>query len=765
MPIAAFLLASETERIRDANPAACRLYGRPRGELTRLSWTQLASHQPGSADARPAGPTTELVIHRLADGALRPMVVHRRPWRLGREPGWLVLVHQAAGGAGAADFPAGSPGRFADEAGFGEQVWSLLADGLGQAYSQASPLKPEVERFSSGLDRFWEDSPGELDAGPGGFGEAGLLAERASGPSLLPDAPRHGRPVLREDRAAQPGGGVWAGREVRLPPASDLGAASPATEMGPESTAWQEGQEAAWLWPAVLEDPGSPLLVTDGDGVITAWGGGVGRLLGYPADQVVGRKLDALFPANQRRQIAQVYRRLQGLTESLRLELPGRTLDNRVRQLALSFSRLRQGQLILVHLTTCTPSSRKPPPPCPDSPEEEAENRHAQKMEALGTLAGSIAHDFNNLLGSMIGFTEMAQDDVRHDDPSGALENLAEVLAAGRRARDLINQILTFSRRSKQKKVLVPLRRVVQETMKFLRASSPSTIEFRQRLGASDRLVLGDPGQLQQLVMNLGANAVHAMQLGGGELTLTLEPVTLPQTSAAEALEAEAREYLLLTIMDTGSGIPPELLDKIFDPFFSTKKRGEGTGLGLSVAHGIAKSHGGSIKVHSTPGAGTIFEVYLPVFGHGELPEPAERTEIPKGEGRILLVDDDAQLLAACQAMLSSLGYQVRAVNDSAEALRAFWRKGQEFDLVLADQTMPHITGLELAEEILGLDPTFPVVLMTGYPDQAFYDRAARLGVEECVVKPLERADLAQVVRRALTASETRRQPGLSTRE
>jgi len=375
----------------------------------------------------------------------------------------------------------------------------------------------------------------------------------------------------------------------------------------------------------------------------------------------------------------------------------------------------------------------------------------AQKMEALGTLAGGIAHDFNNILSAMIGYTELGQIYQREGRMAEVQGCLEEVLRAGRRAKDLVNQILTFSRQGERQARPVSVAEVLEEGLKFLRAFIPSNIEIRASLPVDVGMVMADPVQLQQVVINLGTNAYQAMERQGGILEVALEAVEIadPQVWGVEGLAAGS--YIRVTVKDSGEGMSPQTMGRIFEPFFTTKGVGGGTGLGLSVVHGIVKDLGGAIKVDSQLGMGTTFEVYLPRYLKQPVaairePEP----EIMGGEGHIMVVDDEPQLLAISQKMLTRLGYQVTAVSDPQAALEIFQAQPEAFDLLLTDLTMPQMTGLELAREVLQLRPDLPIILTTGFDEETAVRRAWELGIRDYLLKPVVLRELAKTVRRVM---------------
>ena len=378
----------------------------------------------------------------------------------------------------------------------------------------------------------------------------------------------------------------------------------------------------------------------------------------------------------------------------------------------------------------------------------EAQLRQAQKMEAIGTLAGGIAHDFNNILSVIIGNSEIL--DLTDAVNPSAKDGLNQIMAASQRARLLVKQILAFSRHARQEKLVVNLKPIVKETIDFLRASLPATIQLKHYLDPNAGQILADPTQMQQVLMNLCTNAGHAMEKDGGVLEIQLGNVELGGEDARFDSEAEAGRYLRLTVSDTGHGIDPAILPRIFEPYFTTKEQGKGTGLGLSVVHGIVKSHGGTIKVYSEVGKGTSFKAYFPLAEDMVVQEAASTRPLPTGTERILFVDDEPGLADLSREMLGHLGYEVDTRTSPIEALEAFRANPQKFDLVITDMTMPNMTGLTLAKKVNEISPGIPVILCTGFSDQANEQRAQALGIRAFLLKPLLMRDLAEAVRKAL---------------
>jgi PAS domain S-box-containing protein len=381
----------------------------------------------------------------------------------------------------------------------------------------------------------------------------------------------------------------------------------------------------------------------------------------------------------------------------------------------------------------------------------ERQLQQAQKMEALGTLAGGIAHDFNNILAGIIGYTQIAMAEVQKE--SALHGYLKRVLTAGERAGELVKQILTFSRRSEIEPQPVRINTLVKEVLKLVRATLPVTVEMVQQI-RSDATVMADPVQIHQVMMNLCANAGYAMRAKGGRLTVSLEDVVLGEGFTRQYTNLAPGPYLKLSVSDTGHGIAPEHLHRIFEPFFTTKPKGEGTGMGLSVVHGIVAALKGVVTVHSTPGQGARFEVYLPALEGEPAAQTARADALPVGTERILFVDDEQFQSDMLRHMLGLLGYKVETRTAAAEALALIEADPSAFDLVITDMVMPGMTGDMLATRILALRPDLPIIMCTGYSDNISHERAQSLGIRAFALKPLAMETLARLIRDVLDHQE-----------
>jgi PAS domain S-box-containing protein len=379
----------------------------------------------------------------------------------------------------------------------------------------------------------------------------------------------------------------------------------------------------------------------------------------------------------------------------------------------------------------------------------EGQLRQAQKMEAIGTLAGGIAHDFNNILDAIIPYTHLAKSDVGDNPP--VQECLDQVLQAAERAKNLVQQILAFSRKQKQERRPIQLQEVVREALKLLRSALPSTIAIQADLQPDAPAILADPTQLHQVIMNLCTNAEHALRGLVGILNLRLSRCEIEEGDPLTDRDLRPGPYLKLTVSDTGRGMDPETLKRAFDPFFTTKAPGEGTGLGLSVVHGIVKEHEGAITVSSQPGRGTTFDIFLPVLDTEAAPSENQPVSVPHGHGEhVLIVDDEPAICSVAQRTLERLGYRVTAHTNPAAALTDFQTRPRAFDLALTDLTMPVMTGVDLALRLLEIRPDLPIVLATGFGGVWTPESARRLGIRDVILKPIAPHAIAAVVHHAL---------------
>ncbi len=497
------------------------------------------------------------------------------------------------------------------------------------------------------------------------------------------------------------------------------------------------------------------IVMMDDRGRLSYWNRAAERIFGYSADEALGRELHRLI-------VPEGYREAFERGFALFLETGGGDfVGKHVEKRAVR----KDGSLFPVELSLSgvkINGSRHAVGIIRDISDRKAareererlqkELLQSRKMESLGTLAGGIAHDFNNLLFPIVGFTEMTKNDIPEDSVGRC--NLDEVLKAASRARELVRQILTFSRKKTHRQSAVGVRGIIHETLKLLRASLPATIEIRESVAEGGGSVLGDETQIGQVVMNLCTNAYHAMEKTGGVLTITLERAEM---DARRGMGGEPKEkadagYLALCVGDTGHGMEEHEIDRIFEPYYSTKDKDKGTGLGLSVVHGIVKAHRGTVDVASSPGKGTLFTVFLPLMGDAPVPAPPKprRTGMLRGSEHLMVVDDEPQIVMMMEKLLTRLGYGVTAFTDAGRALEAVRNTPDEFDLLVSDLTMPGMTGDRLAEEVVSIRNDLPVILCTGFSDMLPEGRAERLKIGRILSKPVPVAELTRAIRELL---------------
>ncbi|QTA83537.1 Two component system response regulator/histidine kinase [Desulfonema limicola] len=379
--------------------------------------------------------------------------------------------------------------------------------------------------------------------------------------------------------------------------------------------------------------------------------------------------------------------------------------------------------------------------------ELEARFHQAQKMEAIGIMAGGIAHDFNNILFPIFGYTEMAKDSVPGNDiVQGYLDS---ILTGAIRAKELVQQILYLTREKKQKKRPVQVHLIINEALNLLTAVLPSTINIQKKIDKCG-FVFADPGEIHQVIMNLCTNAFHAMDEQGGILELSVQEIRNCSENISSCPGMKKGRYVKVSVKDSGCGIDSKVLNRIFDPYFTTKECGKGTGLGLSVVHGIIQNCQGYINVVSKPGQGTTFFVYLPVIKSKPEPETEKIEKIIGGKEHIMIIDDEIEIIMMLEQMLKKLGYQVTALTDATKALDIFRRQPKQFDLVLTDMTMPRMTGITLAQKMLEIKPDIPLILVTGFSRLITKEKAMVIGIKEVISKPLFKREVAGVIRKTL---------------
>jgi two-component system cell cycle sensor histidine kinase/response regulator CckA len=495
---------------------------------------------------------------------------------------------------------------------------------------------------------------------------------------------------------------------------------------------------------AILVANPDPVVVYDAQGHPIFINPAFSRVFGWTLPELEGR-LIPFVPDDQKEVTGQKIKELydNGIPvqfETRRLTREGRTLDILV---SAAIVRDREGKStgMVVNLNDITERKRI-----------DALLRQTQKMEAIGTLAGGIAHDFNNLLSAIIGYTELVMMDIDQNTP--IRQQLERVLQAAMRAKNLVSQILTYSRKTERELKPLSITPVLQEALQFLRASIPTTIEIQTDFKSRNDVVSADPTQINQMLLNLGTNAAHAMEESGGVLQVITEDTWLDHMEIPFGTSLRPGPYLKLTISDNGHGMDRETQTRIFEPYFTTKEKGEGTGLGLAVVHGIVVSLGGDIRVYSEPETGTTFHVRLPVLPSDQTDIPDQTPSIiPRGQESIMFVDDEAVLSDLGKDMLEHLGYRVTNYSSGTEALAAFKADPAAVDLVITDQTMPNMTGMELAREMIQIRPDIPIILCTGFSRQVSQEKLNEIGIKGFLYKPVEIKDIAAAIRSVLDST------------
>jgi len=519
--------------------------------------------------------------------------------------------------------------------------------------------------------------------------------------------------------------------------------------------AMEEMEESEKRYRMLFDNAADPIIVYNFDGAVLDANQGACRHLGYSREEVLKLNIADICCPDE---VSEFIEKLKGLGKSGRLVFETRCMHKNGHPIPVEvgMSEIEYAHKKAVLIIVRDIRERK------QSEKLQLQLQQAQKMEAIGTLAGGIAHDFNNILFPIIGYTEMAM----YDLPEGGRprQQLEQVLEATTRAKDLVQQILTFSRKQEEELKPVKIQAIVKETLKLCRATFPSTIEIRKQIYPECGPVMGDPTRIHQIIMNLCTNAYQAMGDSGGILEIKLTETTLEEKDIIHRhVNLLPGPYVHLSVRDTGYGIKPDVLTKIFEPYFTTKAPGEGTGLGLAVTQSIVKNLNGDISVNSTLGEGTIFHVFLPLIQIEQtgLQIPQEK-QLPEGNEHLLVIDDELQLLHMEQQMLSRLGYRISIYPGSLKALEIFRADPDNFDLIITDQTMPGMTGIELARTALQIRPDIPIILCSGYSHALEEDVIKRIGVRRYLLKPISMAELAVTIRETLDEKQEQKK-GLRT--
>lgn len=521
-----------------------------------------------------------------------------------------------------------------------------------------------------------------------------------------------------------------------------------AVDISEIKRAEEELRETKDLLQALINAAPVGIDLLDRNGNILLWNPAAERIFGWSEQEVIGKFPPMVPPDNQAEYLEFVKDTFEG--KAFRsFEVSRKRKDGSAVDISLLSAPVHSASgkviAVLAIFSDITQQKRA----SEERRQLEEKLSQAQKIEAIGTLAGGIAHDFNNILAAIFGYIEMALFDL--PEKSLLRYNLEQVLKASGRAKDLVKQILVFSRQTQmQENLPIELKPVMQEAVKFLRATLPTTIEIRQNLTARPCTILADPTQIHQVLINLCTNAAHAMGQKGGLIEIGLEETVIGNAERRNLPDLKPGRYVHLTVEDSGCGMDKATMARIFDPYFTTKEVGKGSGLGLAVVHGIVKKHEGAVSVESEPAKGSTFHVFIPAVETRTGESPINDDPLPRGAGCILYVDDEKALVDIGTAMLKSLGYKPRGFTESKEALHIFRSSPNEFDLAITDYTMPDMTGDALARELLLTRPDIPVLLATGFSEMISEEKAKEAGIREFLMKPLSMRDLAEAVKRAL---------------
>ncbi|WP_028316935.1 hybrid sensor histidine kinase/response regulator [Desulfatibacillum aliphaticivorans] len=495
---------------------------------------------------------------------------------------------------------------------------------------------------------------------------------------------------------------------------------------------------------SILESSSAISIVsTDLDQIIRYWNKGAENIFGFTAEEMIGEKITKIYvdDPQSREILSQARNHVIENKDATSCEVRELSKEGSDKWVRLNLSaRMDQDKNVIGLLGIGEDITERK--------QLEQMLLHAQKMKAIGTLAGGVAHDFNNILTSVRAYTELAQ--FRIDNQGAVQESLDQIMNATDRAKEMVKQILNFSRQTGEEKKPVQLGPVIKEAVTLLKAALPSTIDVVMALKEWECIIHADATQVHQIIMNLGTNAAHAMVQSGGILHFSMIREEVDRKTAAKIPELKSGNYIKLRVQDTGCGMEPEVMKHIFDPYYTTRETGKGSGMGLAVVYGIVKQHGGAIVVKSKPGKGTLFDVYFPIVSERPKSSPRKATDIPHGTESILFVDDELAVTEPYLRILEDLGYTVTGFTDGMEALEAFRANPSHYDLIICDMTMPKITGEMLAQRAKDVRSDIPVIICTGYSDAMSEEKAREMGIQAMLPKPLAVEELAAAIRTVL---------------
>jgi PAS domain S-box-containing protein len=740
------LVDPDTARIVDANPAACSYYGWSRDELSRLKRFDINTLTNEAIAAQMKLARSEqrrhfVSKHRRADGEIRDVEVYSGPLVLKDKVLLFSIIHDITEGQRAAEALRQSEEKF-------------------RLAFLTSPDSINLNRLSDGL---------YIDVNEGFTKLTGYTREDVIGKTSialniwadLKDRERLVKALQNESwvenlearflrKNGQVGVGLMSARVMRLNNENVI--LSITRDITERKRLDEKLIEAERKYRELAESLPQVIFETDAHGNLVYLNSTGYTLFGYtPEDFANGfNVLDAFIPADRERVARDIRINVQGQRlgrqEYTAVKKDGTSFPVGVHAIRVVREQTTTGlRGILIDLTQTKQREN-------EKRKLEIQLQQAQKMEAIGALAGGIAHDFNNILSAIIGYTELA---MLNEGAKHCEAELKQALLAANRAKDLVKQILAFSRQTDEERMPVRVGLVAKEAVKFLRATIPASIDISTRMDEKSWAVLANSAELHQIILNLCTNAHHAIGDQGGSIHIEVQPAEIGVSEKKDLIDLEIGPYVRISVKDTGKGMAPDMIKRIFDPYFTTKEKGVGTGLGLAVVHGIVKKYNGAIQVESEPGKGSVFHVYLP-RAEASAPIVSETQHpIEGGSGRILFVDDEQMLVDIGKQALERLGYAVVSRTSPIEALELFKAKPDHFDLVITDQTMPGMSGDSLAKAIMSLRPGFPVIVCTGYSQTLDPARAKTIGIRALVMKPILIQDLATAVKKALDSGRS----------